>query len=233
MSKDDTMIIQGSAKKMAEKAASILYDTTIRLLREKKKVVIAVPGGRSVAGVYEKFRHCALPWDRVHIFLLDERLVAADHPDSNYKLIREYMVNKAGSVLIHPFMYDVKHPMQSIIDYKEELNRCGGRLDIVLASSGEDGHIGSLFPNHPSLKKNQDGFFLLDDSPKPPAERMAASFELIRQADTGIVLFFGNSKREALRRFQNTQLSYKECPARIMIQLPHYYLLTDLEVNAL
>jgi len=225
------MIIQGSVKQLAEKAATILFDTTIRLLRKKEKVVIAVPGGKSVAGIYENFRDCTLPWDRIHIFLLDERLVAVDHPDSNYKLIREHMGNKAGSVLIHPFMYEVKRPMQSIIDYKEDLNRCGGQFDIVLASSGEDGHIGSLFPNHPSLEKNQDGFFLLDDSPKPPAERMAASFELIRQGDTGIVLFFGNSKREALRCFENTQLTYKECPARIMRQLPHYYLLTDQEVN--
>ena len=227
------MIIQGSVKQLVEKAATILFDTTISLLREKKKVVIAVPGGTSVAGIYEKFRDCVLPWDRIHIFLLDERLVAVDHPDSNYKLIREHMGNKGGSILIHPFMYDVKRPTQSIIDYKEELNDCGGRFDIVLASSGEDGHIGSLFPNNPSLEKNQDDFFLLDDSPKPPVERMAASFELIRQANTGIVLFFGNSKRDALRRFQNAQLSHKECPARIMTQLPHYYLLTDQEVNTL
>jgi len=231
MSKVDTMIIQGPVKQLVEKAAAILFDTSISLLKEKKKIVIAVPGGKSVAGIYEKFRECTLPWDRIHIFLLDERLVAVDHPDSNYKLIREHMENKAGSVLIYPFTYDVKRPMHSIIDYKEDLNRCGGQFDIVLASSGEDGHIGSLFPNHPSLEKKQDGFFLLDDSPKAPAERMTASFELIRQADTGIVLFFGNSKRDALRRFQNTQLSYKECPARIMMQLPHYYLLTDQEIS--
>ena len=225
------MIIQDSIQQLTEKAATILFETTIRLLKRKKELVIAVPGGNSVAGIYQIFRDCILPWERIHLFLLDERLVPLDHPESNYRLIKEHMKNKDESVLIHPFVYDVKHPIQSVVDYKEELNRCGGQFDIVLASSGEDGHIGSLFPNHPTLEKKEDGFFLLDNSPKAPAERMTASFELIKQADTGLVLFLGSSKRYALQHFQDPQLSYKECPAKVMMQLPHHFLLTDQEVN--
>jgi 6-phosphogluconolactonase len=167
------------------------------------------------------------------MFLLDERLVEANHPDSNYKLIREHMGSGVVPVLIHQFRYDPKNPRQSVIDYEEELNRCGGRFDIVLASSGEDGHIGSIFPHHHSSDKNKHGFFLLDDSPKPPPGRMTASFDLIQQADTGIVLFFGNTKRKALGKYFNTGLSHNECPANIMKQFPHSYLLTDQEVKAL
>lgn len=225
------MILEGSREQLAEKAASILYNTTLSLLRKKKDVVVAVPGGQSVSGIYENFRDYALPWDRIHIFLLDERLVAPDHPDSNYKLVREHMGSGVVPVMIHPFIYDFKNPIQSVIDYRATLNQCGGQFDIVLASSGEDGHIGSLFPNHHSLEKNQRGFFLLDDSPKPPAGRMSASFDLIRQADTGIVLFFGSTKCQALGNFLHPQMSCKECPAKVIVQLPHYYVLTDQEVN--
>ena len=174
------MIIESSREQLAKKAASILYNTTLRLLRKKKDVVIAVPGGQSVSGIYENFRDYTLPWDRIHMFLLDERLVAADHPDSNYRLVREHMGSEVVPVMIHQFIYDFKNPIQSVIDYREKLNHCGGQFDIVLASSSEDGHIGSLFPNHHSLEKNQHGFFLLDDSPKPPPGRMSASFDLIQ-----------------------------------------------------
>lgn len=225
------MIIQGSREQLAERAALILHETTLRLLREKENVVIAVPGGQSVAGIYDRFWRYKLPWGRISLFLLDERLVASDHPDSNYKLVHEHMGNGEVDVLIHPFVYDAKRPMQSVVDYKEKLDRCGGRFDIVLASSGEDGHIGSLFPNHHVLDENPQGFILLDDSPKPPAGRMSAGFDLIRQADTGVVLFFGSTKGEALQRFLDTELSYKEIPAKVITELPHYYVLTDQEVN--
>lgn len=231
MSEGVIMIIQGSRKQLAEKAASILYDTVLRLLKEKEKVVIAVPGGTSVAAVYENFRGYSLPWERIHMFLLDERLVAAEHPESNYKLIRDHMGHDVVPVMIHQFIYDAKKPMQGVVAYNEELECCGGRFDIVLASSGEDGHIASLFPKHPSLEKEQQGFFLLDDSPKPPPGRMSASFDLIRQADTGIVLFLGSAKAKALHHFLNPELSYKECPARIMLELSHSYVLTDQETE--
>lgn len=124
---------------MAEQASSVIVEVTVDFLRIQQSVVIAVPGGRSVVEVYNHLRSCALPWDRIHMFLLDERLVPIDHPESNYKLIR--------------------------------------------------------------------------------------------QADTGIVLFFGSEKHNALHNFLNTKLLYKECPAKIMAKLPHYYLLTDQEVE--
>lgn len=225
------MIIHGSQAQMSEKASSLIYKALVLYLKNKENVVLAVPGGRSVVGIYDKLRTCALPWKRIHIFLLDERLVPADHPESNYRLVKEHMGNEIATNMIYQFKYSSNNPNQSIADYNYALNRCGGRFDIVLASSGEDGHIASLFPEHHSITRQKSGFFLIDDSPKPPPARMSASCELIRQADTGIVLFLGSGKRTALKNFQNKQLSYHECPAKIMAQLPHHYLLTDLEVD--
>lgn len=225
------MIIQGSREQMVDRASSLLCEKTLMFLKKKQNVVIAVPGGRSVAAIYQRFRDCSLPWDRIHIFLLDERLVPANHPESNYRLVKEHLGHKAARHTIHQFKYDADNPSQSVVDYNRELKRCGERFDIVLASSGEDGHIASLFPNHHSVEQNTNGFFLLHDSPKPPPGRMSASRELIRQSDIGIVLFFGSGKQNALGSFLNKQLSIRECPARIFTMLPNYYLLTDLEAE--
>jgi 6-phosphogluconolactonase len=226
------MLIKGSRQQMVEKAAFVLNEATLSFLREKQNVVIAVPGGRSVADIFMLFRKCALPWDRVNMFLLDERLVAPEHPDSNHKLVKEHMGSEVPPGMIRQFRYDPNNPIQSIVDYGEELARCGGRFDIVLASSGEDGHIGSLFPNHHLPEQNKSGFILIDDSPKPPPGRMSASYDLIRQADTGIILFFGSGKKKALGNFLNRQISYQDCPAKVMAELPRYYLLTDQEVES-
>ena len=225
------MIIQGSREDLSGQAAEILLETILALLQKKETVVVAVPGGRSVTDIYKSLQQYTIPWSRIQMFLLDERLVPADHPESNYKLVKEHMGDKVPPDMIHQFKYTANNSTQAVFDYEKELERCGGRFDIVLASSGEDGHIASLFPNHHSVEQEKTGFILLNDSPKPPPGRMSASPSLIRQADTGVILFFGSGKQDALHNFFDTELSYKACPAKIIAELPHYYLLTDQEVE--
>lgn len=225
------MIIQGTREQLAEKAAWFLYKAVQVFIKSKKQAVIAVPGGRSVAAIFSNLRKYKLPWGQVHVFLLDERLVPADHPDSNYRLVREHLGCEAVPEMIHQFRYDPVDPRKSVIAYSEELQRCGGVFDIVLASCGEDGHIASLFPNHHSVENQGDGFILMNDAPKPPQGRMSASYELIRRADTGVILFLGTSKRNPLQNFFNIHLSDVECPAKIMTKLNRYYVLTDQEVD--
>jgi 6-phosphogluconolactonase len=225
------MIIQGSREQLAEKTAYVLYKAIQVVLKKQDQVVVGVPGGRSIADILQHFRDFSLPWKRIQMFMLDERLVPLDHPDSNYKLVKWHMGSKIPEDMIHPFIYDPENPDLSLQNYSGELKRYGGHFDVVLASSGEDGHIASLFPNHHSVEKSKSGFFLMYDSPKPPPGRMSASFELIRQADSGIILFWGSEKKNALRNFFNIHLSHMECPAKIMTKLSQYYLLTDQEVE--
>ena len=225
------MIIKGEREKLIKKAASLISERALQLLKSKQHVVIAVPGGSSVAAVYRELSELKMPWNQIHLFLVDERLVPADHPESNVKLIRENMGTGLPSQLIHPFDSSLQSAEQALVKYQKELDLCGGKLDIVLLSSGEDGHIASLFPRHPLLYEMQKRFCLLDDSPKPPPERMTASPGLIETADTGILLFFGKGKAQALQRYFDPQLSCIDCPAKIITKIPHYYLLTDQEVE--
>ncbi len=224
------MIIQGNRKLLAEKVAELLFTIINTCIKQKGRAVIAVPGGRSVSEIFKNLRMFELPWEQIHVFLLDERLVPSDHPESNYKLILEHLGSNVPHPTYHPFNFDPNDLEQSVQKYKEELDYLGGSFDLVLASSGEDGHIASLFPNHHSVENSSSGFLLIDDAPKPPAGRVSASYELIRRSDTGILLFIGHSKTNALQNFFNIYLSDVECPAKVMTKLNHLYVLTDLEV---
>ncbi|MEE4166154.1 MAG: 6-phosphogluconolactonase, partial [Desulfocapsaceae bacterium] len=146
-------------------------------------------------------------------------------------LIREHLGTKVPSGMLHRFTPVPDTHDHGIAAYNSELQRCGGRFDIVLASSGEDGHIASLFPGHPCLQDNTDGYVLVSNAPKPPPGRMSAGVQLIRGGDTGILLFFGSSKRAALHGFLDKQRPSSECPAKIMAALPTLYLLTDQEID--
>ena len=53
------------------------------------KASIALPGGSSPVALYEGLSAIDLNWARVCVTLIDDRLVPADHDDSNQKLVRK------------------------------------------------------------------------------------------------------------------------------------------------
>lgn len=223
------MIVHGPAEQLAERAASILAQAISQCIAVKGRAVLAVPGGRSVAAIFAWLRQQELPWEQLHIFLLDERLVPKDHPDSNFRLVKEQLGSTMPPEMLHSFQYHPEEPRQGVAEYSQELEKYGGRFDIVLASSGEDGHIASLFPRHPSIADPASTFILVNDAPKPPPARMSASRVLIGQADTGVVLFLGSAKAAALRKALAAEVAVDDCPAKIIMELQHCTVLTDQE----
>jgi 6-phosphogluconolactonase len=226
------MIIRGNRAAMEKKAAWILAENLQNLLTGQRRVVLAVCGGRSVAGI---FRHLAgenVDWEKVHIFMVDERLLPSGHPDSNFRLVGEHLGNVLSLATVHPFAYIPDREGQGAREYTRELGGLGGRFDIVLLSSGEDGHIASIFPGHSSVLDESDGYLPVLDAPKPPPARMSASIRLLRRSRVGLLVFFGRKKREALKTFLDDTVPLADCPARLVGLLPEHYILTDQEAGS-
>lgn len=224
------MILRGKRAQLDAKAAWIIVEAIQALLETKSKVIVAVPGGRSVYGIFQKLAESNIDWHRVHLFMVDERLVAIDHPESNFRLVVESLGEIVPATSLHPFVYDTATEDNGVREYERQLVQLGGSFDIVLVSSGEDGHIASIFPNHQSTMVDRRRFVLLEDSPKPPLRRMSATPSLIATAQVGLLLFFGAGKGVALKNFFNPKLSVSECPTKLISTLPKHYILTDLEV---
>lgn len=225
------MILRGERAQLDAKAAWILVEAIQSLLEVKSKVIVAVPGGRSVCGIFQKLAEDdGIDWPRVHLFMVDERLVPPDHPESNFRLVAESLGGRVPATSLHPFVYDAAAEDNGVGEYERQLVQLGGRFDVVLVSSGEDCHIASIFPNHPATVAGGKKFVLLENSPKPPLRRMTATPALIAEAQVGLLLFFGADKGQALKHFFNRQLSISECPAKLISTLPQHYILTDLEV---
>lgn len=225
------MILRGKREQLDAKAAWILAESIQTLLKTQSNVIVAVPGGRSVQSIFQKLAEVDLDWRRVHLFMVDERLVPIDHPESNFRLVAESLRGIVPAASLHPFIYDAAAADNGVGEYERQLAQLGGRFDVVLVSSGEDGHIASIFPNHQLPAVGGRRFVLLEDSPKPPSSRMSATPALIGTAQVGLLLFFGAGKRQALKNFLNPKLSASECPAKLIRTLPQQYILTDLEVE--
>ena len=228
-----TIISNKSRRDLAHSAVETIAESVKRILSQKGRVVMAIPGGRSVAEIFDEFKTTALiPWDKIHIFMADERLVESNSHDSNYRNACELFLSKLledkkiPAKNIHPFKYDISAKDKGLRQYNEEFRKFK-KFDIVILGSGEDGHIAAVFPEHHSIKQEGNEYFVMYDSPKPPKERMTSTKNMIENADTAIVLFLGEGKKQALRNFKDPKLSIIQCPAKTINEAAHPYAFTD------
>jgi 6-phosphogluconolactonase len=230
------LIYHEKREELDNEAANIIEKAINRTLKEKPNAVLAICGGRSVAGIFGKIRQKTIPWQKVHIFFVDERLVAIAHPDANYNVVYENMLDKLLSTgklpeqNIHPFVYDETSRDFGLAAYEKDLRTFGGRFDVVLLSSGEDGHVGALYPEHDSIRSNAEYFISMEDSPKLPSRRMSSSRKLLLRTGTAVLLFRGDAKRDALRSFLDIRENFYTCPAKLVQDIKDSHVLTDLKL---
>jgi len=105
-----------------------------------------------------------MDWSRVQFLWSDERCVPPDHPDSNYRMAREALLDHVPvpAANIHRIRGEAG-PAEAAGEYERVLRSvlrtpsgapghgAGARIDLVLLGLGVDGHTASLFPGAPEI----------------------------------------------------------------------------------
>ena len=206
------------AQEGGELAATILLESALQAVGARGAFALAIPGGSSPKGVFgvlvsPKMRG-AFPWDRTHLFWVDERAVPVEHADSNFGAF-------AKEVLFDlPIPHERVHRMHGELgptagakEYAKLLNSVLGDVpvfDAALLGIGEDGHVASLFPSARELSAGGTVIGIAD-SPKPPPERITLTMPVIRSSKLVLVLGFGAGKADAVSRC----LAGEPLPARL------------------
>ncbi len=227
----ETIYIKKKEKyEIYQTAADIIEKELVDLAVEKDDIVLALPGGRSMPGIYEELIKRDIPWEKVHIFMVDDRMVPIDHEHSNFRLANESLIKKIGipKTNVHPFVVGDDEE-DSLALYEKELKSLGGAFDLVVLSSGEDGHIAALYPNHHSISDEEGLFIGMHDSPKMPKDRMSSSTSLLTKSGICLLLFSGQQKKEAFERFMDPDIEFSDCPAKLAKIIEKSYVLTDIE----
>ena len=156
-------------------------------------------------------------FSRWEIFFADERAVPLDHEDSNYKLLKDELLDKIpaelGQPAVHPI--DVKYldDVQEMADqYQEELMRSFAAkdsvkipiFDLLLLGCGPDGHTCSLFPNHELLRESDAWVGAIEDSPKPPPKRITLTLPVVTHGIKIAFVATGEGKQGILRQILDT-----------------------------
>lgn len=216
-------IIKGRKRELDRKVVEIIS----KKFKRKGRVVFGIPGGRSVKGIFRKLRGAEVDWRKVQIFWVDERCVSLRSKDSNFREANDLFISfliKEGKLPrenVHAFDYK-----KGVGSYAREFEKFGGKFDFVLLGMGDDCHVASLFPEH---KEKGWKFVIVKDSPKLPRERMSVSRNVLERAGSGMLLIYGEGKREAYDRFRDGKVSVKTCPAKLLKRIRDFYLFTDLD----
>lgn len=151
-------------------------------------------------------------WDKWEVYFSDERLVPLDHPESNYGLLKQNVLDHVPKVVVHPIDVSLltghegelagadEAKDQQIADKYAELLPKDGKLDLLLLGCGPDGHTCSLFPGHPLLEEKSKLVALIRDSPKPPPRRISVTFPLLEKATSLAFIAEGEGKAPTLKK---------------------------------
>src|SRR5262245_62463691 len=118
------------AETLAQSAAERLL---ARIAQGGNRAAICLTGGTSPERLYRRLAQSpyrgAIPWDRVHWFIGDERFVPADNTLSNMGAARRLFLDHVGVPAdnIHPVATDAASPDAAARLYEAELKRFCGR----------------------------------------------------------------------------------------------------------
>lgn len=132
----------------------------------------------------------------------DERFVPATDPERNSqqaisRLARTVSITSAGTHMMAA-KDGRKDSHESAAEYEAELGET--TFDILLLGVGEDGHVASIFPDHPSFEATNRAVIGVEDSPKPPTERISLTIPTLNRADEVWFLASGSAKADAVAR---------------------------------
>ena len=154
-----------------------------------------------------------VPWADLHLFWGDERLVPADHPDSNGCMALAAFGNAPippGNVHRVPTAGLTAEASASA--YERELGTFfpdGAQplFDVVLLGLGEDGHTASLFPGRAEVDEDRRLVVAVPRAGLPPyVPRVSLTIPALSSSREALFLVSGGGKRAALAAVANGAL---------------------------
>jgi len=187
-------------------AESLDIDLSLRIgqlltqsISENGCASIAVSGGRSPIGLFEKLSKINLDWSKVELTLVDERWVDAKNENSNELVVRKHLIqNQATQVKFFPIKNSAKNSKEEQVLHEQVLQKIKLPFDVIILGMGEDGHTASLFPCCKELTQamdpNNQQKCIVTKPKNAPYERISLTFSTISKAKNLILHMRGSNK---------------------------------------
>ncbi|MEW2385025.1 6-phosphogluconolactonase [Micromonospora sp. NPDC047707] len=209
-----SVAVHADAELLAQAVAARLVVRLLDAQAERGQASVVLTGGRVAAAVYRAV--AALPardavdWSRVDVWWGDERFLPSGDPERNETQARAALLDAVplDPARVHampasdgPSGHD---PEEAAARYAAELARSARpgtaalpHFDVLLLGVGEDGHVASVFPEHPVGYESRP-VSAVRGSPKPPPVRITLTLPAINTAEEVWLVASGSDKARAV-----------------------------------
>jgi 6-phosphogluconolactonase len=191
---------------VAHKAATVIAADLRTAIAARGRFIIAVSGGRTPWQMLRILADEGLPWERVHVFQVDERVAPAGDPDRNLTHLHASLLDHAALPVdnVHAMPVDAPDLGRAATQYADTLREIAGDpavLDLVHLGLGPDGHTASLVPGDPALQIVDAD--VTTSGPYQGRRRMTLTFPIINRSRRVLWLVTGAEKAETLVRLRD------------------------------
>ncbi len=183
------------AEAVAHRGAEVFAEHAARAIAGRARFTFAVSGGRTPWAMFADLAG-RMPWEKVTIYQVDERVAPEGDPDRNLtQLTRSLPPGGAADVRAMPVgAVDLE---QAADDYAATLPEV---FDLVHLGLGRDGHTASLIPGDPVLDVTDRDVAVTGEY--QGRRRMTLTYRPLDRAQQVLWLVTGEDKVDALRRLR-------------------------------
>ena len=190
-----------------EAAADEFFRVIYASVQRGEPCRIALSGGSTPKSLYsliadrvDKGLARGIDWHRVHLFFGDERCVPPDHPDSNYRMVKQSLLIHGLTAAVHRVQGELP-PEEAAARYEEELREEFGNgvpgFDLIILGLGPDGHTASLFPGSAALN-DRTRWVAANYVEKFKSWRITFTYQVLNSAREDLFLVSGSEKADAV-----------------------------------
>ena len=217
------------AAAVARRGAELFALAAAECVGQAGQFVVALSGGRTPLALYDVLAsdtslRSEIPWSHCFFFFGDERHVAPDHPDSNYRMAHDSLLSRVPIDASHVFRIkgELASADRAAVEYEQTIRSFFRlppgrfpRLDLVMLGLGADGHVASLFPGTRAVDERAR-LVVANPVDRLETTRITLTLPVLNEAARVMVLVQGQEKSQALAAVLHGEPGQTPLPAQLV-----------------
>jgi 6-phosphogluconolactonase len=211
------VVVHATKELLAEAIAARLVTSLVDAQARRSTASVVLTGGGmgtgTLAALATSPARDAIDWRRLDVWWGDERFLPSGDPERNETGARAALLDHVpvAPARVHAMPAsdgpDAANVEAAAERYAGTLAAAAGAgddgrvpvFDVLMLGVGPDGHVASLFPEHPAVHEDQRQVVEVHAAPKPPPTRISLTLPALNAAREVWFLVAGAEKADAVR----------------------------------